>query len=69
MPTHLATVIALVLQYNNQEDEELVQLQKTIFEKGHSDALAELTGLERNHEFIQLIHKQISELNHIFNHL
>ncbi|KAJ6582032.1 mannitol dehydrogenase domain-containing protein [Mycena capillaripes] len=52
---HLATGIAAALWYDNEEDEQSVEMRKAIAEKGLEKYVVELTGFEEGSD----IHKQI----------
>lgn len=54
-PTHLATVIAAALHYENKEDEEAVKLQEMIAETGHEKTLQTITGLEINDPLLRAV--------------
>lgn len=53
VPEQLCAVIAAALSFQSEDDQEAVELQKLIEEKGKAGALAELTGLEVNHPIIE----------------
>ncbi len=54
-PTHLATVIAAALHYENSEDEEAVKLREMIAKKGYEQTLQTITELDENHPLLQVI--------------
>lgn len=59
IPEFLATVIATVLHYNNENDEEAVKLQKMVQEIGYDQTLQKITRLEAHHPLISFILEQI----------
>lgn len=67
-PTHLATVIAAALHYENTEDDEAVKLQEIIAEKGHEQTLQIVTGLEEKHPLLQVILKAYENLENLKYH-
>ncbi|MGH3089117.1 MAG: hypothetical protein ACRDSJ_17610 [Rubrobacteraceae bacterium] len=54
-PIHLAKIIAAILRYDNPEDEEAVELQKTILAEGERSALARYAGIEEDHPLANLV--------------
>ena len=54
-PTHLATVIGAVLDFDYQQDEEAVELQETISAEGKRSALARYAEIEEDHPLVDLV--------------
>lgn len=54
-PTYLASVIAAVLSYDDTQDEEAVELQKMVSERGERAALSRCAGLDEDHPLIGLV--------------
>jgi mannitol-1-phosphate 5-dehydrogenase len=52
---HLATGIAAALLYENEDDEQSVEMRKAIADKGLEKYIVELTGFEEGSD----VHKQI----------
>lgn len=61
-PVHLATVIAAVLLYINDEDPEAKQLQEMVAAKGYGKTLQEVAELEQEDPLIPIVVKRIEEL-------
>lgn len=61
-PVHLATVIAAVLLYVNDEDPEAKQLQEMIAAQGFEKTLQEVAELEADDPLIPIIMKRVEEL-------
>jgi len=55
IPTHLATVIGAVLDFDYPKDEEAVELQETIRAQGERSALARYAGIEEDHPLVDLV--------------
>lgn len=64
-PTYLAKVIAAVLMYDNNEDEEAVRLQKLIADSGYRNALHEVSELESADPLLPVILNQLEELQNL----
>ena len=54
-PTHLATVIGVILRYDNPNDPEALELQQTVNSEGERAALARYAGIEENHPLVDLV--------------
>lgn len=61
-PVHLATVIAAVLLYVNDEDPEAKQLQEMVAAKGYGKTLQEVAELEQDDPLIPAVVKRVEEL-------
>lgn len=61
-PVYLATVIASVLLYVNEEDSEAKQLQAMIKAKGYVETLHEVAELEADDPLVKIIIKHVEEL-------
>lgn len=61
-PTYLAKVIAAVLAYENEQDEEAVKLQQMIAEKGYETTLQTIAELAADHPLIKLVMQEMEEL-------
>lgn len=61
-PINIATIIAIVLRYRNDQDEESIKLQQMIHDIGYEKTLQQVTELEPGHPFIQLVLRQINEI-------
>lgn len=61
-PVHLATVIAAVLLYVNDEDPEAKQLQEMIAVNGYGKTLQEVAELEQDDPLIPIVIKRVEEL-------
>ncbi|KAJ6480863.1 mannitol-1-phosphate 5-dehydrogenase [Mycena sanguinolenta] len=59
---HLATGIAAALSYENEEDEQSVEMRKAITEKGLDKYVVELTGFEEGSDVHKEILKSYKEL-------
>ena len=57
-PTHLAEVISVVLSYDDPEDEEAVELQEMVSERGERAALSQCAGVDEDHPLIELVLEQ-----------
>lgn len=55
VPEHLAQLIAYVLCYKNEEDEESVRLQQIIAENGYASALQEISLVPEHHPLAQRV--------------
>lgn len=62
-PVYLAKVIAAVLAYKNEQDEEAVELQRMIAEKGYETTLQTVAELEADHPLIKLVMQEMEKLN------
>ena len=54
-PTHLATVIGAVLDFDHPQDAEAVELQETIRAGGKRGALAQYAGIAEDHPLVDLV--------------
>lgn len=61
-PIYLATGIAAAILYDFRDDEEAVELQKTINNEGIETAIEKYTKLEKGTPLVKLILKQVNEL-------
>jgi mannitol-1-phosphate 5-dehydrogenase len=61
-PVNLATVIAAVLLYDNEQDEEARRLQEQIAEKGYEETLQSVSGLDANDPLIAAVMKQLNAM-------
>lgn len=61
-PVHLATVIAGVLLYENDQDDEARRLQEQIAEKGYEKTLQSVSGLEAGDPLIAAVMKQVDNM-------
>ncbi|MDN7240869.1 mannitol-1-phosphate 5-dehydrogenase [Planococcus sp. N028] len=59
-PVNLATVIAGVLLYENDQDDEARRLQEQIAEKGYEETLQSVSGLAANDPLIAAVMKQLN---------
>jgi len=55
IPTNLVDVMAAALAFYSEDDQESVQLQQLIKEKGVSQAFSEISGLEEQHELVKAV--------------
>ena len=60
-PARLAAVIAAVLRYDDPGDEEAVELQELVREKGERAALSRCAGVEEDHPLVELVLEQMEE--------
>lgn len=60
-PVYLAKVIAAVLAYENEQDEEAVKLQQLITEQGYEKTLQTVSELEADHPLIKLVMQEMEE--------
>ncbi|KAJ7314385.1 mannitol-1-phosphate 5-dehydrogenase [Mycena albidolilacea] len=63
---HLATGIAAALWYENEEDEQSVEMRKAIADKGLEKYVVELTGFEEGSDVHKQILKSYAELKRCF---
>ncbi|SDH81573.1 D-mannitol 1-phosphate 5-dehydrogenase [Planococcus glaciei] len=61
-PVNLATVIAAVLLYENDEDDEARELQKQINEQGYESAFRHISGLPENDPLVGAVMKQLDAM-------
>ncbi|MGK7377468.1 mannitol-1-phosphate 5-dehydrogenase [Planococcus sp. 1R117A] len=61
-PVNLATVIAAVLLYENDEDDEARELQKLVKEKGYEDAFRQVSELPVGDPLIPAVMKQLANM-------
>ncbi|SFF92995.1 D-mannitol 1-phosphate 5-dehydrogenase [Halobacillus alkaliphilus] len=61
-PVRLAEVIAAALFYENDQDQEAVELQKLIAEKGRINAFQEIAELDNDHRLVKAVEAQIHHL-------
>lgn len=54
-PTHLAEVISAVLRYDDPQDEEAVELQELVRERGERVALSQCAEVEEDHPLVELV--------------
>lgn len=54
-PTHLAEVISAVLRYDDPQDEEAVELQELVRERGEREALSQCAGVDEDHPLVELV--------------
>ncbi|PKG23424.1 mannitol dehydrogenase family protein, partial [Niallia nealsonii] len=55
IPNNLVDVMAAALSFYSEDDQESVQLQQLIREKGVSEAFSEISGLEEKHELVKAV--------------
>ena len=60
-PTHLAAVISAVLNYDDPEDEEAVELQELVRDRGERTALSRCAGVDEDHPLVELVLEQTEE--------
>ncbi len=60
-PTHLAAVISAVLRYDDPGDEEAVELQELVRDRGERAALGQCAGVDEDHPLIELVLEQKEE--------
>ncbi len=60
-PAHLAEVISAVLHYDDPSDEEAVELQELVREKGERAALSRCAGVNEDHPLVELVLEQAEE--------
>jgi mannitol-1-phosphate 5-dehydrogenase len=60
-PVHLAGVIGAVLRYDDEGDEEAVELQEMIRLQGERSALSRCTGLAEGHALVDLVLENTGE--------
>lgn len=58
-PTYLVKTIAAALQFNHEQDDEAVELQKKIAEQGIEKTLQEVSGLEADHPLVKTILQEV----------
>lgn len=61
LPQHLASVVALVLTYVNEADEEAIILQKMINKNGIAETLMEVSGLREESRFVELVLEKMDD--------
>ncbi|MFC0560467.1 mannitol-1-phosphate 5-dehydrogenase [Halalkalibacter alkalisediminis] len=61
-PVYLAKAIAAALKYDVKTDEEAVQIQQLISDKGLHEAITEITELRQDHDLFKLIVEQYHSL-------
>ncbi|MFZ0368113.1 MAG: mannitol-1-phosphate 5-dehydrogenase [Halobacillus sp.] len=61
-PVRLAEVIAAALFYKNEQDQEAVELQKRIDEKGRINVFQEIAELDNDHRLVKAVEAQIHHL-------
>jgi len=61
-PVNLATVIAAVLLYENDQDDEARRLQEQIAEKGYEETLQSVSGLAADDPLIDSVMKQLNTM-------
>ena len=54
-PTHLAAVISAVLRYDDPGDEEAVELQELVRDRGVRAALSQCAGVDEDHPLVELV--------------
>lgn len=54
-PNHLAEVVKSVLAYDDPDDEESVELRKTVDKEGERAALAKYAGIDPDHPLVELV--------------
>lgn len=62
-PEYLSKAMAAALLFDNPADEEAVQLQKMIQEKGVKAAFTEVSGLEQDHPITQAVIAEYEKMN------
>lgn len=60
-PTHLAEVIGVVLRYDDPQDEEAVELQEMVRDRGERAALSHCAGVVEEHPLVELVLRQMKE--------
>ncbi|MFN2746684.1 mannitol-1-phosphate 5-dehydrogenase [Bacillus sp. z60-18] len=60
-PVRLAEGIALALQFDFADDQEAVQLQSMIAEKGYEEVLQDVCGLDKNEYLFALVMKHLKQ--------
>lgn len=60
-PVHLAQVISTVLSYDASQDEEAVELQKMLSDRGERAALSQCAGVDEDHPLVELVLRQMKE--------
>lgn len=58
-PEYLAKAIVSAVKYDFQLDEEAQKLQEKILQLGYEKALQEISGLEKGHPLLKLVHQYI----------
>ncbi|MCA1010172.1 mannitol-1-phosphate 5-dehydrogenase [Halobacillus halophilus] len=61
-PIHLAEVIAAALFYENEQDQEAVELQKRIDEEGRIKVFQEIADLDKDHRLVKAVEAQVHHL-------
>lgn len=61
-PIYLPKVIATVLNYENEQDEEAVKLRQMIANEGYEKTLQNVSGLEASHPLIPLVVQEMEEI-------
>lgn len=62
-PKYLSKAMAAALLFHNPADEEAVQLQKMIQEKGVKAAFTEVSGLEQDYPITQAVILEYEKMN------
>ena len=60
-PAHLAAVISAVLRYDDPEDEEAVELQELVRNRGERAALSQCAGVDEDHPLVELVLEHTEE--------
>lgn len=60
-PTHLAAVISAVLSYDDPDDEEAVELQELVRDRGERTALSQCAGVDEDHPLVELVLEHMGE--------
>jgi mannitol-1-phosphate 5-dehydrogenase len=61
-PIYLAKVIAAVLEYKNEQDDEAQKLQQMITENGYEKTLQTIAELEPDHPLVKAVLKELEEI-------
>ncbi|MED4473071.1 mannitol-1-phosphate 5-dehydrogenase [Oceanobacillus caeni] len=64
-PIYLAKVIAAVLEYKNEQDDEAQKLQQMITEDGYEKTLQTVSGLESDHPLVKTVLKELEEIKEL----
>lgn len=64
-PVYLAEVIAAALEYRQEDDEEAVQLQQMIADKGYEQTLQQVCGLGADHPLTSVVLRQLERLKEL----
>lgn len=60
-PVHLAEVIGAILRYDDSGEEEAVELQEMIRDRGARPALSQCTGVVEDHPLVELVLERLGE--------